>query len=144
MVPHVCAIFTPYLQILYIYRHYNIYMYIIDIISCTNWLFALLGSYKKWSCAVQVVLRKELGRVQGKTDCFSIFWQLWWGRRCFQTPFNHWISALALNLFGLTGLLCQVSPNLTPADSREASRCVFTLSEVFSIFQSLAVWVKRL
>ena len=48
-------------------------MYIIDIISCTNWLFALLGSYKKWSCAVQVVLRKELGRVQGKIDCFFPF-----------------------------------------------------------------------
>ena len=144
MVPHVCAIFTPYLQILYIYRHYNIYI-------CTSLILYHVPTgcfpsldHIKWSCAVQVVLRKELGRVQGKTDCFSIFWQLWWGRRCFQTPFNHWISALALNLFGLTGLLCQVSPNLTPADSREASRCVFTLSEVFSIFQSLAVWVKRL
>lgn len=39
-------------------------MYIIDIISCTNWLFVLLGSYKTLPCAVQVVFRKELGRVQ--------------------------------------------------------------------------------
>ena len=63
-------------------------MYIIDIISCTNWLFALLGSYKKLPCAVQVVFRKELGRIQ----------PLGGGRRCFQTPFNHWISGVTPNI----------------------------------------------
>ena len=61
-------------------------MYIIDIISCTNWLFALLGSYKKWSCAVQVVLRKELGRVQGRLIVFFHFLATLMGKKMLSNP----------------------------------------------------------
>ena len=66
-------IYILYYIHIYIYIYIILY-YIIDIISCRSWLFALLGSYKKLPCAVQVVFRKELGRVQplgGEEDVFK-------------------------------------------------------------------------
>ena len=103
MVPHVCAIITPYLQILYIYIHTTIYIYIY--IYVHHWYYIM---YQLVVCPPWIILKMALccsgGSPQGarqgstswwgKTDCFSIFWQLWWGRRCFQTPFNHWISGV--------------------------------------------------
>ena len=91
------------------------------------------GAPVRWEKGKQAVWHVKDGEMQGKLRKQPPREKEEAGIACgqLQKMRDHDDIALALNLFGLTGLLCQVSPNLTPADSREASWCAFTLSKVF-------------